>query len=426
MTARTERPVVAYRLAITLVLAAEATLLARNAWRKARRLRGYDAFANDQYARIVATEYRLPSRPSPAAGARAPGLALAARSAARRWRSAGSRRSGRDTALAALRDSRPRPPPGAGALAGATHAHVVALVLAAASPALVRASRDVPPGDPRDGARGGRRAHGRPGASGALDGVERRRRRGAPRPAALTRLWALPILVAVVVAVGFDAWRRRAVIPAVALAATSLALLAPWLANEDDAHSSASPSIGHPRPNRSSRGGPEARSARARPRARPPRDPTVRNELLPQLYAELGRLSADCGSPSPPGPGQLSRQGRRRLTRQMFVGVVPSLLALAGLVALAVLASARRSAALAVASFDCCRAALRVRRLLGAVPLVDGDTIKGTYLLMALPACCVGAAFVVDVLRPRRRVWTVVIAGCLAAVVAVQLPFLVL
>ena len=60
MTARTERAVVAYRLAIALVLAGEATLLVWNAWRYDW-LRGYDAFANDQYARVVATEYRLPS-----------------------------------------------------------------------------------------------------------------------------------------------------------------------------------------------------------------------------------------------------------------------------------------------------------------------------------------------------------------------------
>ena len=60
MTARTERPVVAYRVAVAAVLAAGAALLLWNAWRYDW-LRGYDAFANDQYARILSTEYRLPS-----------------------------------------------------------------------------------------------------------------------------------------------------------------------------------------------------------------------------------------------------------------------------------------------------------------------------------------------------------------------------
>ncbi len=59
-------------------------------------------------------------------------------------------------------------------------------------------------------------------------------------------------------------------------------------------------------------------------------------------------------------------------------------------------------------------------------PSTDGDTIKGTYLLMALPATIVGAAFVVDVLRPRGGAWAAVTALALGVFVAVQLPFLVL
>ena len=105
----------------------------------------------------------------------------------------------------------------------------------------------------------------------------------------------------------------------------------------------------------------------------------------------------------------------------MFVGVVPSVLALAGLVALAVLATARRSAPLAVLPLTA--VALLAAYVVFSVryPSVDGDTIKGTYLLMALPACCVGAAFVVDALRPRGRTWAVVTAACLAVIVAVSL-----
>ena len=45
---------------------------------------------------------------------------------------------------------------------------------------------------------------------------------------------------------------------------------------------------------------------------------------------------------------------------------------------------------------------------------------------MALPAACLGAAFVVDALRPRGRGWAIVTAVAVAAVVVVQLPFLIL
>ena len=185
MTARTERPVVAYRVAVAAVLAAEAALLLWNAWRYDW-LRGYDAFANDQYSRILSTEHRLPSRDrvrqlAHAAalvrpGGRAPprgdldgvGAGAEARAAARR-RWPGSR-------------LRPRPPPGAGALAGPPDAAPrrprARLGIAGARSRL----GDVPPGDARDRARRRRRARRGPRTAEALDAARRRRGRGAPRP----------------------------------------------------------------------------------------------------------------------------------------------------------------------------------------------------------------------------------------------------
>jgi len=59
-------------------------------------------------------------------------------------------------------------------------------------------------------------------------------------------------------------------------------------------------------------------------------------------------------------------------------------------------------------------------------PSTDGDTIKATYLLMALPAAAVAAAFVIDALRPRGRAWAVAGVVALGVLVAVQLPFLIL
>ena len=60
MTARTELTARRYWGVAAAVLAAETVLLAWNAWHYDW-LRGYDAFANERYAEIVSTEYRLPS-----------------------------------------------------------------------------------------------------------------------------------------------------------------------------------------------------------------------------------------------------------------------------------------------------------------------------------------------------------------------------
>ena len=57
---RTELTTRRYRGLVTAVLLAEGCLLLWNAWHYDW-LRGYDAFANDRYANIVSTTYRLPS-----------------------------------------------------------------------------------------------------------------------------------------------------------------------------------------------------------------------------------------------------------------------------------------------------------------------------------------------------------------------------
>ena len=140
----------------------------------------------------------------------------------------------------------------------------------------------------------------------------------------------------------------------------------------------------------------------------------------------MGDWALTWDSPPPPAPGQLlpARVVTER-TRQMFVGVVPSVLALAGLVALAVLATARRSAALAVLPLTA--VALLAAYVVFSVryPSVDGDTIRddpdGPARMLRRRG--------VRRRRPppaRAHVWAVVTAACLAVIVAVQLPFLVL
>ena len=238
------------------------------------------------------------------------------------------------------------------------------------------------------------------------------------------------MLVAVLVAVGLDAWGRKSWAPAAALLATSVALLGPWLVNQEVAHGSAL-AFNRPAPPGSMLTRRPA-SFYLGPRAlrvfEHPVTPLFRNELLPHLYADWwGDWALTWNSPPPPAPGELlpPRVVADR-ARQMFVGVVPSVLALAGLFALALLANARRSAAIAVLPLSAVGLVTAYVAFAVRYPSTDGDTIKGTYLLMALPAACLGAAFVVDALRPRGRGWAIVTAVAVAAVVVVQLPFLVL
>jgi hypothetical protein len=110
----------------------------------------------------------------------------------------------------------------------------------------------------------------------------------------------------------------------------------------------------------------------------------------------------------------------------MLVGFVPSVLALAGVLALGLLANARRSASLALLPLSAVAVVAAYVVFAVRYPSTDGDTIKATYLLMALPAAMVGAAFVVDSLRPRGGAWAAATALALAVLVTVQLPFLVL
>jgi 4-amino-4-deoxy-L-arabinose transferase-like glycosyltransferase len=415
------------------VVAAEAVLLAWNAWHYDW-LRGYDAFANERYAEVVSTEYRLPSEAESGVWHTPPLWFLLAGVLARLTTALGlghAQRPGQVLAAAAglaicvlvfllARVLWPE----------RRALHLVALVVTAASPALVRASAMYHPetlavalatGGVLVAVRAfrGRWTPGSAAAAGALLGL-----------ACLTRAWALPVLGAVLVAAGLDAWGTRRWAPPAVCSAVALVLLVPWLLNQQVAHGSAfafnrpppSESILHRRPASFYVG---LHSLRA---LEHPITPLFRNELVPHLYADWwGDWALTWDSPPPPAPGELLPAAVvSERARQMLVGVVPSLLALAGLITLGLLAGARRSASLAVLPLSA--AAVVAAYLVFAVryPSTDGDTIKGTYVLMALPAAAVGAAFVIDVLRPRGPRWTAAGAIALGVLVAVQLPFLIL
>lgn len=424
-------PTRAYRAAVVAVLAVQAGLLLANAWRYDW-LRGYDAFANDRYAEILADEHRLPSVEESGVW-HTPPLWFAV---------VGVLRRGAD---AAGWEQVQRPGQLVAAAAGLAVClltfllaralwperrvlHVAALLLTAMTPALVRASAMYHPETLAVAL----------GAAGLLVAVRALRRGPSVGSAlgagallglaSLTRAWALPVLVAVVVAFGLDALQRRRAAPALVTLAVALAVLAPWLANQQLVHGDAfafnrdapPQSLLDRRP-ASFYLGPHTLRAFEHPIT-----PLARNELVPHLYADWwGDWALTWDSPPPPPPAELlppSVVARR--AQQMVVGLVPTVLALGGLIALGVLAGARRSPALAVLPLAALGVALAYVLFAVRFPSTDGDTIKGTYLLMALPAAGVGAAFVLDTLRPRGRSWAVATLAVLAVLWAVELPFL--
>ena len=415
------------------MLIAEGALLAWNAWHYDW-LRGYDAFANEQYADVVSREYRLPSVGESGVWHTPPlWFALAGT-------------LGRLTTVLGLGHAQ-RPGQLLAAAAGLVTCilvfllarvlfperrvlHLVALVLVAASPALVRASAMYHPetlavalatGGVLVAARALRTRWtlGSAVAAGALLGL-----------ACLTRAWAVPVLVAVLVVAGLNAWDTRRWAPFAACGAVSLALLAPWLVNQELAHGSAL-AFNRPPPSGSMLDRRPAsfylgpRSLRA---LEHPVTPLFRNELVPHLYADWwGDWALTWDSPPPPAPAALLPSGIvSERARQAFIGVLPSLLALAGLIALGLLSGARRSASLALLPLSAVGVVTAYVVFAVRYPSTDGDTIKATYLLMALPAAALGAAFVIDALRPRGRVWATAGVVALGALVAVQLPFLIL
>ena len=114
------------------------------------------------------------------------------------------------------------------------------------------------------------------------------------------------------------------------------------------------------------------------------------------------------------------------LRRQSLLGLVPTALAVAGLVALLGLAVTRprEDPVRLVAALPPIAAVASILFLSVAYPSSDGDTIKGTYALAAAPALALCFGFAVDTLA-RRRVVALGLAVVLVASALAMLPFLV-
>jgi hypothetical protein len=144
------------------------------------------------------------------------------------------------------------------------------------------------------------------------------------------------------------------------------------------------------------------------------------------LYTEtwgdyFGIWSWGVATPRP----EMSPSINRRLALQSFVGAVPTFLALVGWLALLMLAVARareRAELLAVA--------LMPLAALGAVFYYashyvspDGDTMKGMFLLPAIPCLAIGFGFATDGIRRRAPRLGLVLIGLLVVCGVVSLSY---
>jgi hypothetical protein len=127
-----------------------------------------------------------------------------------------------------------------------------------------------------------------------------------------------------------------------------------------------------------------------------------------------------------PGRGERTDSIDSTLARQSALGLLPTVLAVAGLVALLGLAITRprEDVGRLVAALPPVAAVASILYLSVAYPSSDGDTIKGTYALAAAPSLALCFAFAVDTIA-RRRVVGVALAIALAATALALLPFVV-
>jgi hypothetical protein len=148
------------------------------------------------------------------------------------------------------------------------------------------------------------------------------------------------------------------------------------------------------------------------------------DRFLPVLYAETW---GDYFGIWAWGPGRGDRTDAidSSLTRQSALGLLPTGLALAGVVALLGLAIARprEDVGRLIAALPPVAALVSVLYLAVAYPTSDGDTIKGTYALAAAPALALCFGFALDTLA-RRRVVGIALAVVLVASALAMLPFL--
>jgi 4-amino-4-deoxy-L-arabinose transferase-like glycosyltransferase len=251
----------------------------------------------------------------------------------------------------------------------------------------------------------------------------------------LTRTWALAEAVAVVVVV-LLAWARDrdpAVIRFAGAFVVVFALLSlPWYIRQESRYGS---------PFAFSKPTPSQWLASGRPVAfftalrlgdvfTNPYNPTYANVLFPVVYADWwGDYARYFHVPLAEtyAPAKLEPRYRGPLVVQSVVGIVPTLLGLVGIVALAVEAVRRRRGALGIVVAAGVLVLAAFVGFLVRYPKVDGDNIKALYLLDLVPVAAVCVAWSIDLAR--RRMGRLAFAALLVWLVltaAYDVSFLVL
>lgn len=277
-------------------------------------------------------------------------------------------------------------------------------------------------------------------AAGTLGTIRVARGRSGPGVATLagvafglgvvTRTWALPLGIAGVCVLALAVRPRRVL----ALAACGIAfavISGAWLVNQKAAHGS---------PLAFNRSQPDAPLLERRPASfwlgprilesfSHPYAPHARNQLVPQVYADWWGDYALTWRPGPAllvGVPQVDVGARRERIATSLLGVVPTSLGLAGLIALAAIALRRRDPALGLVPLGA--VALGVAYLLFQLryPSPDGDTLKASYLLCGLPAFALSVGFAGDVLSGRSRTARIVLSAAGTLFVIGLIPSLLL
>jgi 4-amino-4-deoxy-L-arabinose transferase-like glycosyltransferase len=250
----------------------------------------------------------------------------------------------------------------------------------------------------------------------------------------LTRTWALGALVAVLIGFGLAAWRRRdppSLATLVAAAAAAAVLIVPWLVAKTILHGSPL-AYSRPVPSQWLQHGRPARFwLPPSPVAfvRTPYNPAFQNRLLPVVYADWwGDYWRTYRIPEAlhNEPARLPTRYARPLQLQVAVGWIVALGALAGLVALAVRAVRRRDLALGTVLLSVGLLAVAFVGFLVQYPKLDGDNIKALYVLDAAPVLAIGAAFAFGRLAARSTAWLVAVVVALAIVIVPTIRFLIL
>lgn len=167
-----------------------------------------------------------------------------------------------------------------------------------------------------------------------------------------------------------------------------------------------------------------------------PYRPAHKNRLPQVLYSDWwgdyflyydvpSKLREDAAPGRLPG-ARLPEPFHGERVRQSYVGIVPTLLMLAGLLALMIEGVRRRSPALLVLPATVVILVLETSLFWIGYPTADGDTMKVFYLVSAIPPLALGVGWLLSRLRARSTVAFGLLIGVLAVVAAVDLSFIFL